>query len=167
MEKMLMSVNAILAVDDNNGIGWNNELPWPHNKRDMQWFRECTSGHVVVMGRNTWESFGNKPLPKRVNVVVTNRTDLEGAPDRVTLGDMKDVIDELKKSYPGLKIFIIGGANLYRQALPYCDKLYISKIKGSYKCDTYMNESDFAPFDLMEYIEADIDLSIQIRGRSK
>jgi dihydrofolate reductase len=160
-----MSVNAILAMDSNMGIGWNNSLPWPHNKKDMQWFRDCTSGHVIIMGRNTWESFGSKKLPNRVNVVVTNRG-VDGEPDRVEQGEMSEVIARAKRDYPGLHIFIIGGANIYRQALPLCDKLYVSKIRGAYKCDTFMHGSDFEGFNVAEYIDAeDENLTIQIRGR--
>jgi len=163
-----MRVNAILAMDDNMGIGWKNTLPWPHNKRDMQWFRECTSGHIVVMGRNTWESFGSKPLPNRINVVVTNRYhDLEGKPDHVMRGHINGIITELLFSNPGLKIFIIGGANLYRQALPFCDRLYLSTIRGSYQCDTFMYRDDFLPFDTREYIEVTDGLTIEIRGRTE
>jgi dihydrofolate reductase len=151
-------------MDSNMGIGWQNSLPWPHNKKDMQWFRDCTSGHVVVMGRKTWESFGNKKLPNRINVVVTNR-EVEGNPDRVEKGEMVEIISTLVCKYPGLHIFIIGGANLYRQALPFCDKLYVTLIRGAYKCDTFMYSNDFEGFTIQEYIDADENLTIQIRGR--
>lgn len=159
-----MSVNAILAMDSNMGIGYDNALPWPHNKRDMQWFRNCTSGHVVVMGRKTWESFGSKPLPNRINVVLTNR-DIEGEADLVAFGDVEDVINNLKEKYPDLHIFIIGGANLYHQALPFCDKVYVTRIKGAYRCDTFMYSQDFEGFGVQEYIETDGELTIQIRSR--
>ena len=98
-----MSVNAILAMDNNMGIGYDNTLPWPHNKKDMKWFRDCTSGHVVVMGRKTWESFGSKPLPNRINVVVTNK-EVEGNPDRIERGEMVEIISTLVCKYPDLHI---------------------------------------------------------------
>lgn len=159
-----MTINAILAMDDNMGIGFDNTLPWPHNKKDMKWFRDCTSGHVVVMGRNTWESFGNKPLPNRINVVVTNR-EVEGNPDRIERGEMVEILATLATKYPGLHIFVIGGANIYRQALPYCDKLYITHMRGAYKCDTFMYSNDLEGFGIQEYIDADEDMTIQIRSR--
>lgn len=159
-----MSVNAILAMDNNMGIGYENTLPWPHNKKDMKWFRDCTQGHVVVMGRKTWESFGNKKLPNRINVVLTNG-EVEGNPDAVMSGDVDGVLEILGYKYPDLHIFVIGGANIYRQALPFCDKLYITRIKGVYKCDTFMYNQDFDGFDVQEYIDADDDLEIQIRSR--
>ena len=159
-----MSINAILAMDDNMGIGYENDLPWPHNKKDMKWFRDCTTGNVVVMGRNTWKSFGSKKLPNRINVVVTNR-EVEGNPDAVMSGDLDGILEILGYKYPQLDIFVIGGANIYRQALPFCDKLYITRVHGAYKCDTFMYSQDFEGFGVQEYIDADEDLTIQIRGR--
>ena len=159
-----MSINAILAMDDNMGIGFENDLPWPRMNKDMKWFRESTTGNVVVMGRNTWESFGNEPLPNRVNIVVTNR-EVEGNPDGVMSGYIPDLLDIIQGRYPQLDIFVIGGANIYRQALPHCDKLYITRIKGVYKCDTFMYSNDFEGFDVQEYIDADENMTIQIRGR--
>ena len=159
-----MSVNAILAMDSNMGIGYENGLPWPHNKKDMKWFRDCTSGHVVVMGRKTWESFGNKKLPNRINVVVTNR-EVEGNPDAVMSGDVDGILEILGYEYPDLHIFVIGGANIYRQALPYCDKLYVTHMKKAYRCDTFMYNSDFDGFDYMDYIDDDKDMTIQIRSK--
>lgn len=161
-----MSVNAILAMDSNMGIGWDNSLPWPHNKKDMKWFRECTSGHVVVMGRNTWESFGCKPLPNRTNIVISSNKPF-GNPDVWYSGDMQMIIEELVEDYPGLHIFVIGGANIYRQALPFCDKLYVTQMHSAFKCDTFMHNSDFEGFSITEYVDAEDDnLTIQIRGRA-
>lgn len=159
-----MSVNAILAIDDNLGLGYENDLPWPHNKTDMKWFRECTSGHVVVMGRKTWESFGNKPLPNRTNVVISNSKP-EGKYDRWFSGSVEMILKTLAEDYEKLDIFVIGGANLYRQALPFCDKLYTTRIKGVYKCDTFMYNDDFKGFDVQEYVEPHDTLTIEIRSR--
>ena len=160
-----MTINAILAMDDNMGIGYENDLPWPRNKKDMAWFRECTSGHVVVMGRKTWESFGSKPLPNRTNIVISTKKP-EGNPDVWYGGDIKMILDELRDDYSGLHIFIIGGANIYRQALPFCDKLYITRIKGVYKCDTFMYNNDFKGFEVQDYIDADENMTIQIRSKT-
>jgi dihydrofolate reductase len=143
-----MTVKAILAHDDKYGIGKNGGLPWSHNPADMKWFRECTDGHIVIMGRKTWESLGNKKLPNRTNIVIT-RSKIEGNPDGVYYGDMCDLITMLKSEYPDLKIWIIGGADIYRQALPYCESIYVTKIPGDYNCDA------FVPLDkyLAGYVE--------------
>lgn len=160
-----MSINAILAIDGNMGIGLDGDLPWPHNKKDMKWFKDNTTGHVVVMGRKTWESFGNKKLPNRINVVVTNR-EVEGEPDAVMSGEVNEILAALITKYSHLDIFVIGGANVYRQALPYCDKLYITHIKKAYKCDTFMYGADLDCFDQCDYIDDDEQMTIQIRSRN-
>ena len=133
-----MTVNAILAHDDNYGIGKDGMMPWPHNDADMKWFQDCTLGHIVVMGRKTWESIGNKKLPRRTNVVVT-RSELTGNPDSVYFGEISKLITMLKTEYPDLKIWIIGGADIYKQALHYCDNIYVTKFSGDYECDTFVD----------------------------
>jgi dihydrofolate reductase len=139
-----MTVSAILAHDDKYGIGKNGELPWPHNDADMKWFRECTNGHVVVMGRKTWESLGNKKLPKRTNIVVTH-SEIEGSPDGKYFGDVSKLISMLKMEYPGLKIWIIGGADIYKQTLHLCDHIYLTHFKGNYECDTFVPMNEYLP----------------------
>jgi dihydrofolate reductase len=135
-------VYAILALDDRNGIGKNGKLPWPHNSADMKWFRENTNGGVVVMGRKTWVSLGGKKLPGRINVVVSNNKfphPDQGGPDHVLEGDLGSALKLLlPELYPDRKIWIIGGANLYEQALRYCDSIYLTHIKGDYACDTFV-----------------------------
>lgn len=137
-----MTINAILAHDDNYGIGKNGGLPWPNNPADMKWFKECTSGHIVVMGRKTWESLGSKKLPNRTNIVVT-RSDIEGNYDGKYFGEMTKLIQLLKLEYPDLKTWIIGGADLYKQSLPFCDNIYITKVSGTYDCDTFVPINDY------------------------
>ena len=158
-----MSVNAILAVDSNYGIGYENGLPWPHSKRDMKWFSDNTRGHVVVMGRTTWESLGCKALPQRVNIVISNR-EIQGA-DKVVSGDLETVLADLQKEYSGQYIWVIGGANIYEQALPYCEKLYLTTFKREFKCDTYIGEQKLNEFDKSIHREEDDELIIEIRGR--
>lgn len=143
-----MTVNAILAHDDKYGIGKGGQLPWPHNPADMKWFRECTTGHIVIMGRKTWESLGSKKLPNRTNIVVT-RSRISGSPDGVYYGDMSSLVNVLKKDYPDLKIWFIGGADIYRQALPHCDNVYVTRFPGDYGCDVFMPLSSH----LADYVE--------------
>ena len=100
-----MSINAILAVDDNLGLGFESGLPWPTNKEDMKWFSDNTRGNVVVMGRATWESLNCQKLPNRLNVVISNH-DLEG-PDVVISGDMNSILFMLENKYPENDIYVI------------------------------------------------------------
>lgn len=141
-----MIINAILAHDEKYGIGKNNSLPWPHNSADMKWFRECTIGGVVVMGRKTWESIGSKLLPNRINIVVSKQkfpSPKDGGPHHVLssetgkLGqDFKLLLEHL---YPDLKVWIIGGAAIYLQTLYACDYIYVTKFPGDWQCDTFIS----------------------------
>ena len=159
-----MSINAILAIDNNYGIGYGNNLPWPVNRKDMKWFRDNTRGHVVVMGRKPWERLGSVPLPHRINVVVSSR-ELEG-PDVVMGGDLPTILQQLENRFLHLHIFVIGGAEIYRQAMPFCDKLYVTRLNKSYRCDTFMRQSDFEDFEVCEYEDKDDEMTIQIRSKS-
>jgi len=143
-----MTVNAILAHDDNCGIGKNGTMPWPHSDADMKWFRDCTLGHVVIMGRKTWESIDSKKLPGRTNIVIT-RSELVGTPDSIYFGEISKLINMLKREYPDLKIWIIGGGDIYKQALTYCDNIYVTKFGGDYECDTFVDMKEY----LTGYIE--------------
>lgn len=145
-----MTVNAILACDTENGIGKNGGLPWPHNPDDMKWFAENTRDGVVVMGRKTWDSLGNERLKNRVNVVLSSNPGLvRGSPDLaydVGRNDMQKLLQSLEEEYPMKKIWIIGGGDIYRQALPFCTNLYLTKFKQAYGCDTFIDHSLLKPF---------------------
>ena len=158
-----MTVKAIIACDQNSGIGNEGNLPWPKNKKDMDWFRKNTMGNVVLMGRSTWESIGSKPLPNRENVVVSSGV-VENAGLSMS-GDMGDIIDYVEELYEGLDIWIIGGANIYKQAIPYCDKLYLTAMKQCYKCDRYIESDIITEFPVIEHWEEDDEMTIQIRSR--
>lgn len=127
-------IRAILAHDAHWGIGKDGDLPWPKNSDDLKWFKECTNGGVVVMGRKTWESLPQKPLPNRENVVITRRGDIEA--DVVV--DMKSALKILPQMNFSKDVWIIGGANILTQLLPYCDELCLNNVGGDYECDTFL-----------------------------
>lgn len=131
-----MTVNAILAHDDKYGIGKNGVLPWPHNAADMKWFRENTNKGVVIMGRKTWESIGSTNLANRVNIVLTS-SNVDGNPDNVYSGDIKELIRMIRAQYDK-KIWIIGGADIYKQSLHMCENIYLTHVKGDYDCDAFV-----------------------------
>lgn len=118
-------MNAIVAVDNNWCIGKDNELLF-HIKDDLKRFKALTTGNIVVMGRKTFESLPIKPLPNRINVVITSNKDFV-YPNVITLHDIKDV----KKLFKNKKIFIIGGEQIYNQFLKHCDNIYVTKIQAS------------------------------------
>lgn len=133
-------MNAIVAVDANWGIGMNNKL-LVSIPSDMKFFRQTTTGKVVVMGRKTLESFPNGlPLPKRTNIVLTSDTSYQ-AKDAVIVHTVQELLEELK-AYPSEDVFVIGGGSVYEQLLPYCDAAYVTKIDFEYEADTYFPNLD-------------------------
>jgi len=126
---------VILAADENNGIAKSGSIPW-YSKKDFDFFRETTIGkgnNMILMGRKTRESISRWPLPKRINITMTS------TPHTINEVSSWDQVIELKNIYDD--IFIIGGADIYRQAfakkIP--DKIYISRIFGNYTCDKFID----------------------------
>ena len=119
-------MNLIAAVDKNWAIGCKNKL-LVSIPADMKFFRETTTGKVVVMGRKTLESFPNgQPLKKRVNIVLTHDKNFK-AGDAIIVHSMEELREELKK-YPSEDIYVIGGETIYKQLLDDCDVAHITKI---------------------------------------
>lgn len=133
-------MNMIAAVDSNWAIGNKNKL-LISIPADMKMFRQETTGNVVVMGRKTLESFPNgRPLPNRINIVLTKKLDYE-VKDAIVVHSMDELMEELKK-YESESIYIIGGETIYRQLLPYADTCHITKIERAYEADAYFPNLD-------------------------
>ena len=132
-------IKAILACDDTGGVSRDGTLPWPNNSTDLKWFKENTAGHIVVMGSTTWEDpHMPRPLPARVNVLATSREqDYPGAHGYIN-GDLCAGVRSLEVEAPGLITWIIGGPNIIEQTLGVIDEFYLSRIPGSYDCDTHL-----------------------------
>lgn len=132
----------IVAVDGNNGIGYNNDLLFKF-KEDMQLFKSLTTGEVVVMGKNTWISLPerSRPLPKRINYIISDEDiDVSECENTYVIRDIKEVAN-LANRYPNNTVFIMGGASIYRQLMPYADKLYVTHINlEAGQVDTYFPE---------------------------
>lgn len=128
--------SLIAAIDKNRGIGKNNKIPW-HVPEDFAWFKQKTSGQPIIMGRKTFESLG-KPLPNRLNIIVTRDQNfkIEGA--EITHSVEQAI--HLAKEEKNEEVFIIGGAQIYEQALPFADRIYLTKIDGEFACDTFFPE---------------------------
>lgn len=134
-------MNIIAAADQNWGIGKNGGL-LDHIPEDMKFFRQTTKGKTVIMGRKTLESLpGAKPLPNRVNIVVTRSKDYTAA-DTVVCHDLASAVEEAKKTASDSDIFFIGGSEIYHQALQYCDTAFITKIGKSYDADVFLDNFD-------------------------
>ena len=123
-------LSIIAACDDDNLIGVNGQLPW-YNKGDLEFFKKKTLNNIVIMGRETWESIGSDPLPGRINIVLTRKADdvhLSGAVFK------KSLLEALRyaRKFVEKEIFIIGGEQVFKEALPLSDTIYLAKIPGSH-----------------------------------
>ena len=134
-------ISAIVAVNNDWGIGYNGNL-LEHIPEDLKYFKQLTTGNTVIMGRKTWDSLPNKPLPNRTNIVITNNTNMEGQAEFMDLTDTMLYFIYNKND----DIFIIGGGKIYEELLPMCDRVYVTKIfKDHDQVDTYfpnLDESD-------------------------
>lgn len=133
-------MKLIAAADKNWGIGYKNKL-LASIPSDMKFFRTMTTGHVVVMGRKTLESFPNKmPLKNRTNIILTSDKSYS-VKDGIIVHSLEELLEELKK-YESDDIFVIGGESVYRQMLDYCDTAYITRIDHEFQADTYIPDLD-------------------------
>lgn len=136
-------MDIIVAVDANWGIGKDGDLLHPISA-DLKYFRQKTTGNVLVMGRKTLESFPNKkPLPNRVNIVLTTNKDY-AAEGVVFCHDLAD-LPEVLKPYEDKQIFVAGGGTIYKQLLSQCEKAYVTKIYETYEADTVFPNLDENP----------------------
>lgn len=129
-------VSLILAMSENRTIGDNNALPW-HLPDDLKFFKAHTTGKTVIMGRKTFDSIG-KPLPKRTNIVLSRHEKRE-IPGTIWVASIDEALEYAKHDD---EVMIMGGANLYKQALPYMDRLYLTRVDAVIDGDTQMPEID-------------------------
>jgi len=143
-----MSFSIVAAIDNKNGIGINNQLPW-QIKADLKHFADLTISknadrqNVVIMGRKTWESLPEKfrPLKNRLNVVLSKQNDLNLPTGVLKYSSLDEALNDLNQQAIA-EIFIIGGGSLYSQAIKRhdCKNLYLTKILTDFNCDTYFPE---------------------------
>ena len=129
-------LTMIAAAAENNALGKNNDLIW-HISEDLKRFKRLTSGHAIIMGRKTFESM-TKALPNRKNIVLTNKKDYqpEGATVVHTLEDALALVKD--DSQP----FIIGGGEIYRLFMPYCDRIELTRVHHNFEADVFFPEID-------------------------
>lgn len=132
-------MNLIVAVDKNWAIGNNNEL-LVSIPDDMKFFREHTTGNVIIMGKKTLESFpGKRPLKNRVNIVITKNQNykVDGA---IVVHSIEEAVEKAKGYNED--VYVIGGGSIYKQMLPYCDTVYVTYIDHQYAADTFIPNLD-------------------------
>jgi len=133
------TLTIIVAKAENNVIGNENQLIW-HLPNDLKHFKNLTSGHPIIMGRKTFESIG-KPLPNRTNIVITRNSNWNA--EGVLIANSLDEAIEKAKEFD-LEIFIIGGGNIYEQAMDWADALEVTEVHHSFEGDTKFPEIDLS-----------------------
>lgn len=162
-----MQFSIIVAADSKNGIGKNGKIPWQISA-DMKYFGEITRGagkNVVIMGRTTWESLPAKhrPLKERINIVLTRNSDLNLPPHVAASASLDEALEKAAEYKPE-KIFVIGGANVYAQAIshPSCAEIFLTRIRGQFECDTFFPEIDETKFVKKRESEVFTDNELQL-----
>lgn len=138
-----LEVTLVVAVADNGVIGRGNALPWDLPD-DLKHFKQTTMGRPIIMGRKTFESIG-RPLPGRLNIILTRSTDWQavGVSTAATIGDAIDLAEQQALIDGADSVMIIGGAEVYRQALPFCTRAVVTRVHGQVDGDAFFDLSSF------------------------
>jgi dihydrofolate reductase len=149
----MLSFSVIAAIDNKNGIGINNDIPW-HLSEDLKHFKKVTSTttsastkNIVIMGRKTWDSLPEKykPLPNRINFVLSRQKSLQLPAKTHLFSNLNEALEkysDLKTKQQADQCFIIGGAQIYKTSIkhPSCNKLFITHIQHNFKCNCFFPE---------------------------
>ena len=150
-----MDIILIAGCSQNGIIGADNEIPW-REPEDLKNFKEETKGHVVLMGRKTWESLPRKPLPDRYNLVLTNQYGYQKVGAQTVHSPLEAI--EICNSKKIEKMFIIGGAEVYKAFKPYATKLILSVIDYNVMGDTFWPWYWYSDIEGPEYLPSDFKL---------
>jgi dihydrofolate reductase len=140
-----MSISIIVAIAHNNAIGKDNDLLW-HISDDLKRFKKITTGHKIIMGKNTFLSLPIRPLPNRTSIVITDdpTDNYEGC---IMAYSIEDAMSKCEQNE---ECFIIGGGSVYSQFLPLAEKLYLTKVDRNYEADTFFPEIKEDEWELIE-----------------
>jgi dihydrofolate reductase len=133
-----MILSAIVAAAENGAIGQDGKMPW-RLPAESAYFRQTTLGHPVITGRKNYEAMG-RPLPDRLNVVITRQDNYSVPAGVIVVHSLKDALD-LPQVKSATEVFIIGGAQIYNEAMPLIDKLYLTVVHADIKGDTFFKYS--------------------------
>ena len=141
-----MILSIIVAAAENNVIGKDNRLIWRLHS-DMKFFKEKTTGHVIITGRKNYESIPEKfrPLPDRKNIVITRQKNYH-APGAIVVSSIENALQYVSENHKDEEVFIIGGAEIYKQTLSACDKIYLTRIHHTFEGDAFfptLNEQEW------------------------
>lgn len=153
-----MTLIGIVAVAENFAIGKGGKLPW-HYPADLKFFKETTTGNAVVMGRTTWDSIG-RPLPNRLNIVLSRSGSIEPQPGVILLRSKEEVLSLAR--YLKCDVFIIGGAQTYQNFADVIDKWIVTEIPETVEdADVFMPRDFFEGFDESEHSELGEGLTVR------
>jgi dihydrofolate reductase len=131
-----MTVTIVVAIGENNAIGKNNQLLW-YLPADLKHFKNITTGHTVIMGRKTYDSVG-KPLPNRRNIIITRKDiTIEGCEV------VKSIEDALALCADEKEVFIVGGAEIYKQSIHLSDRIYLTIVHQEFDADSFFPEINY------------------------
>jgi dihydrofolate reductase len=163
MIQKLNNVEGLVAIDNNFGLAKENTIPWK-SKKDMSFFKEKTINNIVVMGSKTLLSLPNSiPLKDRLNIVITRNKDkylkIYEKYNNLLFVDENEIVKFLfNNNYKNKKIFIIGGLQVYKLLLPYCSRIWLTKIKQNYDCDLIF-DYDISTFEsTIEYDNQELEI---------
>ncbi|HBF89522.1 MAG TPA: hypothetical protein DDX39_12860 [Bacteroidales bacterium] len=138
-------ISIIVAIAENNAIGLNNKLLC-HLSEDLKRFKQITSGHKIIMGKNTYESLPIRPLPNRTSIVISHTKD-DNFCNCLMAYSIEEALSHCSKDE---ECFVIGGGSIYKQFLPISDRLYLTKIHHEFEADTFFPEIDYKQWRLIE-----------------
>ena len=141
-------ISMIVARSSNHVIGKNNQLPWKISA-DLQFFKKVTLGYPIIMGRKTWESIG-RPLPGRRNIVVSRNSEYQAKGAELVLS-LDEALQSLREFE---RVFVIGGQQLFNQAFPLADQLFITEIELEVEGDTFFEVPDPQNWEIVERVAA-------------
>jgi dihydrofolate reductase len=144
-----MILTHVTAMSQNRVIGSQNKLPWSIPE-DLKFFRETTKGHIMIMGRKTFDSIGAKPLPQRFHIVITRQDLPSPSPLVKYVHTLEEALEAARPLTPqwGEEVFIVGGGEIYNQSMSFTDKIYLTVIHKDFEGDTYYPEIPLDKFKL-------------------
>jgi len=145
-----MKLSLLVAVSENNVIGRGGDLPW-HLADDLRRFKRVTMGHVLLMGRKTWESI-RRPLPGRTSIVISRQADYETGFEEVPVATNLDEALALarREASESTEVFIIGGARIYERMFPHAERLLLTRVHAKVEGDVYFPEVNWNEWQLLE-----------------
>lgn len=143
-------ISLFVAHANDRVIGYQNDMPW-HVPGDLAYFKRRTMGKPIIMGRKTYESIG-RPLPGRLNIVITRNASYEVEGVRV-VSSLEDALQVAKEETDAAEYMIIGGEQIFKQAMPLADRMYITKIDETYPGDTFFPVYDLNEWETIEASE--------------